>query len=164
MKRVLIGYVTKTNTTREAALEIGSVLQKQGFDAQILPLSEVTSLEGFDAVIIGAPINGMNWHIDAVKFVESHKDELKKIPTSFYFMSYLLFVGCEFWRKIIRKSLDKVSMQVKPMKVGMFGGKIAANSSVAFRFIFGIKKNALSDVRNQKEVYKWAQEWVIMNT
>jgi len=163
MEKVLIGYVTKTNTTKEAALEIMNVLQTQGFDTQILPLTDIKSLDGYGAVIIGAPINAMNWHQDAIKFVEKNQDELKLIPTSFYFMSYLLFAGSNFWKKVVIKSLDKVNILVKPVKVGMFGGKIAADLSNAFKFVFGIEKNASSDVRNPEAVRIWAQEWASLN-
>ena len=160
MKRVLIAYVTKTNTTKEAAAEIRVVLEAQGFLTDVLPIAEVQSIGNYQAVIVGAPINGMNWHPDATAFVTRFQKELSAVPTSYYFVSYILFTGCNFWGKAIRKSLDKVSALVKPVSTGMFGGRIEKRFPAFPRFLFGVKKEAPIDVTNLETVRTWAMDWV----
>lgn len=164
MKKVLIAYITKTNTTKEAAGIIGEELTKNGMEPEILRFDEVTDLSGYDAAILGAPINGMTWHTAAIKFVEDHRTELSKMPTSYFFMSYLLFTGCNIWKNAIRKSLKGVSMIVKPVKIGMFGGKVESEFPGFVRFLFGVKKGAPLDVRDPDKVRVWAQEWVTEHT
>ncbi len=159
MKRVLITYVTKTNTTKEAAAEIRQMLEAQGFLSDVLPIAEVASLTDYQAVIIGAPINGMSWHPDAKAFVTRFQQELNAVPTSLFLVSYLLFTGCNFWKKIIRKSLDKVSALVKPVSVGMFGGRIDKVFPALPRFLFGVKKDAPIDATNPEDVRAWALDW-----
>ena len=159
MKRVLIAYVTKTNTTKEVAAEIRQVLEAQGFLTDVLPIADVASLTEYQAVIVGAPINGMNWHPDATAFVTRFQQELNAVPTSFFLVSYLLFTGCDFWKKIIRKRLDKVSALVKPVSVGMFGGRIEKPFPAFPRFMFGVKKGAPIDVTNLEDVRAWALDW-----
>ena len=61
MKKILIAYFTRFNSTLEAAALMAQTLREQGWDAEVKPLAAVSSLEGFDAVVIGAPINGMRW-------------------------------------------------------------------------------------------------------
>ncbi|MHB1484745.1 MAG: flavodoxin domain-containing protein [Saccharofermentanales bacterium] len=162
MNKVLIAYVTKTGTTKNAADEIAAVLQENGFETDVVPFAEVMKIEDYDAVIIGAPINGMNWHPDASAFVAKHQIELNRVPTSYYFMSYILFQGCGFWKKAINKSLDKVSLIVKPVKVGKFGGKLGKEFPAFARILFGVKKDSPIDLTDNTAVRKWADEWVTL--
>lgn len=162
MSKVLIAYVTKTGTTKNAAFQIADVLKENGYEPEILPIADVTKLDDYDAVIIGAPINGMNWHPDATGFVVKNKDELNKVPTAYYFMSYILFQGCNFWKNITRKNLNKVSIMLKPLKIGMFGGKLAKEFPAFARFLFGVKKNSPIDLTDNIAVWEWATEWVTL--
>lgn len=160
MRKVLIAYVTKTNTTKEAAQEIGRVLNDRGFSTDILPMSEVRSVAEYGAAILGAPINGMQWHPDASAFVTAFQNDLQNMPTSYFLVSYLLITGREFWKKAIRASLDKVSALVKPFMTGMFGGRVEITFPAVPRFLFGVKKDAPIDVTDFGDVRKWAEQWV----
>ena len=162
MNKILITYITKTYTTKDAAVEIAGVLEENGFETEIIPIADVIKIEDYDAVIIGAPINGMNWHPDAAAFVEKYRNELSRVPTAYYFMSYILFQGCNFWKKIILKSLDKVGKLVKPVKTGMFGGKLGKEFPAFARILFGVKKNSPIDLTDNIEVRKWATELVAL--
>jgi menaquinone-dependent protoporphyrinogen oxidase len=156
--KILITYYTKTQTTSEAAGEIAGILKQQNHEVDIIPLASVSGMESYEAVVIGAPINAMNWHPDATRFVETHREALSKIPVAYYFMSYLLYTGRTFWKKIIRKSLKKVSTVVSPVSVGMFGGKVDKAFPAPARLLFGVAKQAPSDVRDMETVRIWAKE------
>lgn len=162
MNKVLIAYVTKTNSTKDAALEISAVLEENGFETDVIPFTDVVKIGDYDAVIIGAPINGMNWHPDASAFVAKYQTELNRVPTAYYFMSYILFLGCNFWKKAIDKSLDKVSLIVKPVKVGKFGGRLGKEFPAFARILFGVKKGSPIDLTDNMAVRKWAEEWVAL--
>jgi menaquinone-dependent protoporphyrinogen oxidase len=160
MSKILIAYMTKTGTTREVAEEIARIAGDKGIIPDVLPLSAVESPGGYDAVLIGAPINGMQWLPEASDFVEKHKEALKKIPTAYFFVSYLVNSGCGFWRKIIRKSLDKVSETVKPVKVGMFDGRVEKAFPAFARFLFGLKKDIPLDLRDWDAIRAWGEEYI----
>ena len=53
---VLIAYATRSGSTGEVAEAIAAAMQEAGVPAEVLPVSQVNSLAGREAVILGAPI------------------------------------------------------------------------------------------------------------
>ena len=159
MKKVLIAYVTKTGTTANAAEIIGGTLRDEGFDATVMPLADAGSLDSYDSVIIGAPINGMAWHPDATAFVVNHAAELSQKDVSFYLLSYIYFTGCNFWKKVIAKAFGRLPQSVHPRKTGMFGGKVEKEFPAFPRFLFGVRKGTPTDLQDDETVRQWARQW-----
>ncbi|MHB1453786.1 MAG: flavodoxin domain-containing protein [Saccharofermentanales bacterium] len=159
MKKILIAYVTKTGTTANAAEIIGGVLRERGFETTVLPITGAGSLESYDSVIIGAPINGMAWHPDATAFVNNRATELSQKDVSYYLMSYIYFTGCNFWKKAISKAFDKLPQSVRPRMTGMFGGKVDKEFPAFARFLFGVQKGMPTDMQDDETVRQWARKW-----
>lgn len=159
MRKVLIAYVTKTGTTANAAEIIGSTLRDEGFDTTVTPIVDADSLDSYDSVIIGAPINGMAWHPDASAFVANHAEELSKKDVSFFLMSYIYFTGCNFWKKVISKAFDKLPQSIRPRTTGKFGGKVDKDFPAFARFMFGVRKGTPTDMQDGEAVRQWAKKW-----
>lgn len=158
MKNILILYVTKTGTTLHAANIISKVFESKGYSVDIKKISDEFNIEDYFGVIIGAPINGMQWHPEAVSFITIHQQVLKEKAVAYYFMSYILNVGNSFWNKRIQTSLNKVKNIVKPVYIGMFNGKVGSDFPVAARWIFGIKKGTPMNLTDDSEVKEWAND------
>lgn len=158
MKKILITYYSKWGSTREAAEIIGNTLEKSTFEVEILPLAEVRTVQEFDMVIIGAPINGMQWFHSATAFVLAHRDELRQKKTALFCMSYIYFTGSGFWKKAIEKAFAPVLKVITPIKTGIFGGKIDASLPPPMRFIFGIPADAPLSIFNREDIQKWASD------
>lgn len=159
MKKILIAYFTRFNSTLEAAKLIAETLGEKGWDAEVKPLASVASLEGFDAVIIGAPINGMRWVPEAVAFVGTFGEELKGRSVGFFCMSYIYFTGSGFWKKAIDGAFTTVSKSVPPLITGVFPGRIDASLPSPMRFIFGISRDAPLDLFDPAVIRRWALEF-----
>ncbi len=160
MSKLCIAYVTKTNTTKEIAEEIAKVAREKSWEVKVLPVSAIDDLEEFDAILIGAPINGMQWLPEAVGFVEKNQAVLKEISTSYYLVSYLMNSGGKIWKKMINKSLNKASALVKPMMIGKFDGRIEDEFSGFVRLLFGVKKGTPLDLRDWDAIRAWAKEYI----
>lgn len=160
MSKLCIAYVTKTNTTKEIAEEIGKVAREKSWEVKVLPVSAIDDLEEFDAILIGAPINGMQWLPEAVEFVEKNQAALKEISTSYYLVSYLMNSGAKRWKRTINKSLNKVTALVKPMMIGKFDGRIEDEFPGFVRLLFGVKKGTPLDLRDWDAIRVWANEFV----
>jgi len=160
MSKLCIVYVTKTNTTKEIAEEIAKVAREESWEVKVLPVSAIDDLEEFDAILIGAPINGMQWLPEAVEFVEKNQAALKEISTSYYLVSYLMNSGGKRWKKMIDKSLNKVSALVKPLMIGKFDGRIEDEFGAVPRLLFGVKKGTPLDLRDWDAIRDWAKEYI----
>lgn len=159
MKKILIAYFTRFNSTLEAAALMAQTLREQGWDAEVKPLAAVSSLEGFDAVVIGAPINGMRWVPEAAAFVGTYKADLQRRTVGFYCMSYIYFTGSGFWKKAIEGAFSAVSKLVVPVMTGVFPGRIDASLPSPMRFIFGISKDAPLNLFDPEVIRRWSLEF-----
>lgn len=159
MKKVLIAYISKTNTTKEIAEHIKVALQTEEVSVDVLSFNEIKNIEDYSAVIIGSPINGMMWLPQATAFVESNKEELNKVPTAYYFVSYLFKDGRKMWQKAIDKSLNKASQIVKPVAVGRFSGRVDKKFPMFFAWVFGIKRDLPLDLVDFKQADKFVAEF-----
>jgi menaquinone-dependent protoporphyrinogen oxidase len=59
--RVLVTAASRHDATREIAEAIADGLSRRGVDAEARPVDQVTSLDGFDAVVIGSAIYMGRW-------------------------------------------------------------------------------------------------------
>lgn len=78
--RVLVSAASRHGSTAEMAAEIASTLTDAGLDVQIVPPDDVTSLDGYDAAVIGSAIYMNNWMAPARDLVERLSDGLATIP------------------------------------------------------------------------------------
>jgi menaquinone-dependent protoporphyrinogen oxidase len=89
MTSILVAYATNSGTTEEVAKAVAEELGKKGAQTSVRLVSEINSLEGYDAVVIGAPMI-MGWHREAVKFVKKHAQELSRVPSAYFIMAMSL--------------------------------------------------------------------------
>lgn len=157
-KRVLIGYVTQTGSTKEVAEAIAKELACAGLEAESRPLSEAGELGAYDGFVIGAPVNGMAWRPEALAFVRERAAELAAKPTAFFLLSMAYGVGRPSMKKTIAARLDPAAALVPPVATACFGGVAAQDPPAIIRLMFGIKKGAPRDGRNWDEVRAFAAE------
>jgi menaquinone-dependent protoporphyrinogen oxidase len=128
-KKVLVAYASQYGSTSEVAAAIGEVFCGDGTAVDVLSIANVPDVAGYDAVVLGAPIQSEAWKPDAVTFVQTHAAALSRIPTAFFTTSMTL--GLAGNRPEIRQQidghLDAVRAQfpaVQPVDVGHFAGAL----------------------------------------
>ena len=75
--QVLVGYATANGSTRGIAERIANGLRRQGLSVNVLPMSAVGDVNGYDAVVLGSAIHGGGWLPEAHEFVERHATDLR---------------------------------------------------------------------------------------
>lgn len=80
--QVLVACASRKGSTEEIALAIAKELETGEQQARVSHLKNVSSPEGYDAAVIGAPV--YTGHIDDElrKFVKRNKSGLKSIPVA----------------------------------------------------------------------------------
>ena len=89
MKKVLVTYATMAGSTTEVALAVGEEIMARGDEVDILPMEKVTSLDGYDAVVLGAPMI-MGWHHSALGFLRKNRKQLERLPLAIFALAMTL--------------------------------------------------------------------------
>lgn len=79
--KVLVAHASKHGSTREMAEEVARELTARGLDTTCIPASEVESVTGYDALVLGAAIYAGSWPKSARKFVSCVTAQAPKVPT-----------------------------------------------------------------------------------
>jgi menaquinone-dependent protoporphyrinogen oxidase len=81
---VLVAYATRHGATQGIAERIAEVLGNAGLEAESRPVSEVRSLAGYDAFVIGSAAYMFHWLKDATEFVRRNRPVLAARPVWFF--------------------------------------------------------------------------------
>ncbi len=157
MGKILVTYYTKTGSTKEVAEYIGKAFSEKGLDTEVLSFTDVQSLNTYDGIVIGAPINGFRWVPQAEEFTKQFRQELDNKPVAVYCLSFLGHHARPFFRNYIEKNFTKASLPTKPFEKAIFGGISASPMPKFFTFLFGVPENMPSDTRDWAEIEKWTQ-------
>jgi menaquinone-dependent protoporphyrinogen oxidase len=79
--RILVTAASKHEATAQIADTIAHVLEGSGHEATVLDPGTVTSLDGYDAVVLGSAVYAGRWLDSAKQLVERFEAELKARPT-----------------------------------------------------------------------------------
>ncbi len=188
MGNVLVAYSTNAGSTQKVAETIARELSGQGLEVEVHRLEEVSSLESYTAVVIGAPMI-LGWHRSAVRFVKRHCQALSQVPVA-YFMTALSLTSNSGGDKADqpicldpdlakapkgkRLSLKerytsvsnylnpvmKAGPAVKPVSIGFFGGKLEIRRLKLWQMVFVllIVQAQPGDYRNWPFIKRWAHD------
>jgi menaquinone-dependent protoporphyrinogen oxidase len=78
--KVLVTVGSKHGSSDEIGAAVRAAIADAGVDAVQLPPEQVTTLAGYDAVVVGSGVYAGRWVDAAKKFVEGHLDELRARP------------------------------------------------------------------------------------
>lgn len=155
---VLVAYATKSGSTAEVAEAVADALRKGGHQVDLQPAGKVRNLEGYDAVVLGAPLYMFHWHKDARRFLTRFRKTLESMKIAVFALGPS-FNGDEAEFKGAREQLDKDLADyawLKPAAIEVFGGKfVPEESKMPFKMF--MKDVQGGDFRDWKAIESWAK-------
>lgn len=128
MTTFLVTYGTGEGQTAKVAAYIGSALAKRGHDVTTAHVSDVSDddVAGFDAILIGGPVNNRRHRPEVVEFVERNRETLADRPSGFFQLSFASILP---WRWARGGAMEYVDAFVErtgwhPDRVGLFAGAV----------------------------------------
>jgi menaquinone-dependent protoporphyrinogen oxidase len=152
--KVLVTVGSKHGASGEIGEAIREALAEYGLEAVALPPQEVSSLQGYDAVVIGSAIYAGRWVADAKKFVESHAAELRALPVWAFSSGPLGNPP-----KPVEDPPDGLEMaaQSGAREHRIFAGRLDRDKlSFGERAIVGLVKAPYGDFRDWSTIHDWA--------
>jgi menaquinone-dependent protoporphyrinogen IX oxidase len=89
MNSVLVVYTTNSGSTEEVARVIAEELGAGGIQVDVRRLEEVTDLDSYATVVVGAPMI-LGWHRAALKFIKRHQAVLAQKRVAYFFTAMSL--------------------------------------------------------------------------
>jgi menaquinone-dependent protoporphyrinogen oxidase len=78
--RVLVTAASRHGATTEVAASVAAALGRAGLEVAVLAPSEVTTIDGFDAAVVGSGVYAGRWLAPAKDLLTQHREELARIP------------------------------------------------------------------------------------
>lgn len=103
MNKILVTYATNAGSTTKVAEAVAAELAKRA-QVETLPLDKVTTLEGYSAVVLGAPMI-LGWQRSALAFLRRNRAALSRVPLA-------IFVTCMNLTQTSETSLEGVPLFV----------------------------------------------------
>ena len=155
---ILVGYATRSGSTREVANVIASKLREAGSVVDVLPLRAVKSLGGYRSVVVGAPLYMFRWHKDARAFLKQHRAALTDRVSAVFALGPINDTEKD-WQEV-RRQLDKELAGfpwLTPITRVVFGGKFDPSTlGFPYGLIPALKKMPECDLRDWSAIREWA--------
>lgn len=155
---LLVGYATRHGSTQEVAEVVAATLREGGLAVDLRLLREVRSLEGYSAVVIGAPLFMFRWHKDAKRFLSRHREALLERPVAIFALGPVHDPHDEEEWQNSWSQLDEELAKfpwLKPAAIEMFGGKYDPQK---LRFPINVLAGdaPATDIRDWDAIRAWA--------
>lgn len=159
---ILVTYATKYGSTQEVAEVVAATLRECGLGVDVQPMRQVRSLDGYQAVVLGAPLYMFHWHKDAIHLLSRHRAALTERPVAVFVLGPAS-ADEKDWRgarEQIGKELAKFPW-LKPIALEVLGGKFDPTKlTFPWSLMPGLRKVPASDVRDWAAIRAWASSLV----
>jgi len=155
--KILIAYASRAGATGEIAGVIGEVLCDRGAAADVRLAKDVTDVSPYRAVVVGSAVYMGRWMSEAVKFVETHRDALSRVPVAYFVVCLTMRDDTEENRRQVAAYLDPVREVVQPVAEGLFAGALDSSKlPFLFRLIVKAMRQSDGDFRDWEAIRSWA--------
>ena len=165
-RRILVAYTSRFGTTGEIAQAIGEVLRDNDTTVDTRRIQDVSSLSGYDAVVIGSAIQYDRWIPEATRFVTTHQDTLARLPVALFFACLAASRHDEKARNQVKRYSDGLRAafpRVKPLGVAGFAGaldygKMSFLMRLGARAVMAFMRVNECDYRDWEAIRSWATD------
>ena len=157
--RILVAYASRKGSTAGIAQAVGRELKKAGITVEVAEMRTVSSLEGYDAVVIGAPVYMGRRVDDIADFVKRYKNELQKKPVAAFAVGIAPVAPKVESVDAVMENLRKVLDPIQTVAVTMFAGTLdPAQQSFVERTMTKLLNVPTGDFCDWTAIAAWARE------
>ncbi|MEJ2266825.1 MAG: flavodoxin domain-containing protein [Anaerolineales bacterium] len=158
--KVLVAYASTHGSTQEVAEVVAATLREHELAVDLQPARNVPSLDGYGAVVLGAPLYMFHLHKDGLRFLSKHKKALTGgLPIAIFAGGPIETNDDDQWQEV-RKQLDQELAKfpwLRPVAVQIIGGRFdPAKLRFPWNLIPALKQMPPTDLRDWEAIHRWA--------
>lgn len=158
--RILVAYATKYGSTAGVAEAIARELAGVGLAAVAVEQKTVSSLEGYDGVVLGAPIY-MGKPMDLAAFAARHAGALALVPVAAFAVGLTPVTPKTGQLDQVRTALSTALAPLTPVATAVFPGALdTSKMGLADRTVVRLMGAPTGDHRDWDGVAAWVREIV----
>jgi menaquinone-dependent protoporphyrinogen oxidase len=160
---ILVTYASRYGSTQEVAERVAAMLRENDLQVDVKPARQVRALEGYRAIVLGAPLYIGHWLKDAHRFLTRFQAVLAQRPVAVFSLGPTRLQEME--AADVRSQLDQELNKypwLKPVASELFGGKYDPatlrfpDSLLAVLPASPLHGAPASDARDWDEIRVWA--------
>jgi menaquinone-dependent protoporphyrinogen oxidase len=156
--RVLLAYATYAGSTIDVAVAISETLGENGFSVDVKPIKEHPGIDGYQAVLIGSPVQHGKWLPEAIDFVKANQVALNQLPVVLFCVHIQNLGDDETSRRNRLAYLDQVRPLLQPAAEGFFAGKFDRRGAKLLLPAWAARFVPSFDLRNWEKIRAWAED------
>ncbi len=158
--KVLVAYASTHGSTQEVAEAVTAELSERGLTVDLQPIRNVRTLDGYSAVVLGAPLYMVHWHKDARHFLSRYQKVLTNGLPLAIFAGGPIGAGDEKEWQDVRGQLDRELAKfpwLKPVAVQIVGGRFDPTKlHLPYSLIPALRQMPARDLRDWTAIRSWA--------
>jgi menaquinone-dependent protoporphyrinogen oxidase len=153
--KVLVAVASKHGSSLEIGQVIEATLHSSGFEVDLQRTEDVTSLEGYDAAVLGSGVYMGHWMRAARELVDDHEAELQAMPVWLFSSGP---VGEPLSPLENPAEVAAVSKRIGARGHRLFAGKVDGSElRVAEKALVALVRAEQGDFRPWSEISDWAE-------
>ena len=161
--KILVTYASRAGSTVGVAEAIGQTLAENGLQVDVRPMSDVTDLAPYRAVVAGSAIRDGQWLPEAMQFMRTHQAALSQRPVATFMVCMTMAAKNEKYHAGVADWMGPVRALVRPVSEGYFAGALdlskvpSLRKRLMFRASIAIGVWSEGDHRDWDAIRAWAQ-------
>lgn len=161
-QKILVTYASQGGATSGVAEAIAKKLSEYGTYVDVRPVTAVTDLAAYSAVVMGSAIHGGEWLPEILEFIKSNQSALRRMPTALFQVCMMLATDPVKNQKWADGWLEPIQAMVRPAAVKSFAGMLYPDRYKKFSEKLGLKvflatiKMKPGDYRDWDAINAWA--------
>ena len=164
---VLVTYATRYGSTQEVAETVATSLRQHGLEVELRPMREVKTLDGYGAVVMGAPLYIGRWPNDVCNFLERFREALVQRAVMVFTLGPTQpdLAEWEGVRTQLQQQMAKYAW-LQPVSLELFGGRYDPallrfpDSLLAMLPASPLHNLPANDVRDWEAIRAWSDKLV----
>ncbi|MDD1674254.1 MAG: flavodoxin domain-containing protein [Methanomicrobiales archaeon] len=156
--RILIAYASRSGSTAEIAQAIGKELESIGMNISVSEIREISSIRGYDAVVIGTPVYMGKPEKTSVQFAACNQEQLQQLPVAVFAVGMAPVDTKVGSVEGVIRNLQASFAALQPVATTLFAGRLdPARMSLLDRTMTRLMRVQTGDFRDWAAIRAWAQ-------